>query len=54
MCTAVLLGSVSVMAVCAPDCGKDLDVPETFVKDVTKVLWEGRRAGAKIFILHRG
>ena len=37
------------MAVYTPDCRKDLDVCETFVKDITKVLWEGRRAGAKTF-----
>ena len=36
-CTALLFGSVLVMAVYAPDCRKDLDVYETFVKDVTKV-----------------
>ena len=48
-CTADLFGSVFVMAVYAPDCRKDLDVYETFVKDVTKVFWEGRRAGAKTF-----
>ena len=35
------------MAVYAPDCRKDLVVYETFVKDVTNVLWEGRRAEAK-------
>ena len=32
-CTAVLFGSVLVMAVHAPDCCKDLDVHETFVKE---------------------
>ena len=35
----------------AEDCHKDLDVNETFIKDVTKVLWEGRRAGAKTFYI---
>ena len=35
----------------APDCQKDLDVYETFIKYVTKVLWEGRRAGAKDFYI---
>ena len=49
--TAVLLGAVFVMAVYAPDCHKDLDVFETFIKNVTKVLWEGRRAGTKVFYI---
>ena len=49
--TAVLFGSVLVMAVYAPDCREDLDVFETFVKNVTKVLWEGRRSGAKTFCI---
>ena len=39
-----LFGSVFVMGVHAPDCDKDLDVCEAFFKEVTKVLWEGRRA----------
>ena len=42
---------VFVMAMLAPDCHKDLDVNETFIKDVTKVLLEGRRAGAKTFYI---
>ena len=50
-CTALLSGSVLVLAVHAPDCRKDLDVYETFVKDVTNVLWEGRRAEAKKFYI---
>ena len=29
----------------------DLDVNEIFIKDVTKVLWEGRQAGAKTFYI---
>ena len=33
-------------AVYVPDSHKDLDVNETFIK-VTKVLWEGRRAGGQ-------
>ena len=37
-CRAVLFGSVFVMPVQAPDCHKDLDVYETFIKDVTEVL----------------
>ena len=48
-CTAFLIGSVFVMAVYAPDREKDLDVYETFIGNVIQVLWEGRRAGAKIF-----
>ena len=48
-CKAFHFGSVVVTAVYAPECLKDLDVCEKFVKDVTKVLWEGRRAGAKTF-----
>ena len=46
-CTTVLSGSVPVMAVCATDCDKDSDASGTFIKDITKVLWEGRRGGAK-------
>ena len=41
------------MAVNAPDCGKDLDVDETFILNVTKILREGRRAGAKEFCITR-
>ena len=37
------------MAVYAPDRDKNLDVYGTFNKDVSKVLWEGRRARAKTF-----
>ena len=40
------LGAVYVL-----DSHKDLHVRETFVEDVTKVLWEGRRAGAKTFYI---
>ena len=46
-CTAVLFGTTVVMAVYAPDCGKDLEVYETCILNVTKVLREGRRGGAK-------
>ena len=35
-----------VMAVYAPDCNKDSDVHEPSM-NVTKIFWEGRRAGAK-------
>ena len=50
-CTAFLVVADLVMAVCAPDCKKDLDVYETFIKNVTKILWEGRLAGAKDFYI---
>ena len=33
------------------DCGKDLDVYETFIVNFTKILREGRRAGAKEFCI---
>ena len=46
-CTAVLFGSVLVMAVHAPDCCKDLEVHETFVKEKPKC--HGKDAGAKRF-----
>ena len=36
-CTAVLFGAVFVMAVFVLDCHKDLDVYETFIKNVTKL-----------------
>ena len=42
------------MAVNAPDSHKELDVNETFIRNVTKVLWEARRAGAKHFYIARG
>ena len=45
-CTAVLFGAVLFMTVYAPDCKKDLDVHETFIKTVTNISWEGRRVGA--------
>ena len=32
-------------------CKKILDICETFIKNVTKNLWEGRRAGAKDFCI---
>ena len=50
-CTAVLFGAVLVMAVYAPDCHEDLDVYETFLKNVTRVLWEERRALANDFYI---
>ena len=53
-CTLVPFGSVLVMAVYAPDCRKDLDVYDKCVTDVTKVLCEGRRAGAKKFHIAGG
>ena len=42
------------MAVYAPDCKKDLDVYETFIMTVTKISWEGRRAGGKDFYITVG
>ena len=39
------------MAVCAPDCKKDLDVYQTLILNGTKILREGRRAGAKDFYI---
>ena len=48
-CTAVLFGVVLVMAVYALDCKTYLDVHEPFILNVTKILREGRRAGAKLF-----
>ena len=46
-CAAVLFQTTLVMAVCAPDCKKDLDMYEAFVSSVTEVLEEGRRGGAR-------
>ena len=43
-CTAVLFGAVFDM-----DCKKDLDEHETLIMNVTRILREGRRAGAKDF-----
>ena len=48
-CTAVLFGTSLVMAVHAPDCGKDLEMYEPFISSVTEVLREGRRGGAREF-----
>ena len=48
-CTAVFFGAVFVMTVCAPDCRKDLDEYETFIKNVTNILWWGSRGGANDF-----
>ena len=46
-CSAVRFGTVMVMSVYAPDPGKD----EKFIKEVTKVLQDGRRAGARHFFI---
>ena len=43
----MLFQTTLVMAVCAPDCKKDLDIYEAFISSVTEVLWEGRRGGAR-------
>ena len=50
-CTAVLFESVFVMAVHAPDPGKDLEEYEKLMKETTNNLHEGRRAGAKRFYI---
>ena len=39
------------MAVKAPDIKKKLDVYETIIKNVTQILWGGRRAGARDFYI---
>ena len=44
-------GSVFVMAVDTPDSGKDLDEYEKFLEEMTKMLHEGRRAGANRFYI---
>ena len=46
-----LFGAVFVMTVYAPGCKKDLDVYATFIKNVTNILWEGRRGGANVFYI---
>ena len=51
--SAVLFGAVLVIAVYALDCHEDLDVYETFVKNVTKVLWEGRGASGHSILHHQ-
>ena len=48
-CTAVLFGAVCVMAVYARDCTEDVDVFERFIKNISKILRQRRRAGAKDF-----
>ena len=50
-CTAVLFGAILVMAIYRPDCKNDMDVYETFILSVTKLLREGRRAGTKEFFI---
>ena len=50
-CTAAVFGTTLVMAVCAPDFGKDLEMYEAFISSVTKVLREGRRGGAREFYI---
>ena len=51
--TAVHFETTLVMAVCAPDCWKDLGMYEAFMSSVTKVLLERRRGGAKEFYITR-
>ena len=50
-CTAVLFGTTLVMAVYAPDCGKDLEMYEALISSVTRVMREGRRGGAREFYI---
>ena len=46
-CSAVLFGAVLCDGRPCSDCKKDLNVYETFILNVAKILREGRRAGAK-------
>ena len=48
-CTAILFGSTEVTAVYAPDSRNSLEMYETCISSVVKVLREGRRRGAKDF-----
>ena len=48
-CTAVLCGSAFVMAVSAPDSGKDLEKYRKLVEEMMYNLHEGRRAGRQPF-----
>ena len=50
-CAAVLFGSVMVTSVYALDSAKDCEEYETFLEDETKVLHEGRREGARRFVI---
>ena len=50
-CTAVFFETTLIMAVCAPDCGKDLGMHEAFISSVSVVLREGRRGSARDFYI---
>ena len=53
-CTAILFGTTLVMAVCAPDTSKSLEMYEACISSVIEVLREGRRGGAKDFYITSG
>ena len=53
-CTAVPCGSTLVMAVYAPDSSKDMELYETCVSSVLRVLCEGRRGGGHFFDITGG
>ena len=48
-CAAILFRTTTVMAVCAPDSDKSLEMYEAYISGVVGVLREGRRGGAKDF-----
>ena len=50
-CTAILFRTTMVMAECVPDSSKILEMHETCISNVVKVLREGRREGAEDFTL---
>ena len=50
-CTAILFGTTLVMAVCAPDSRKSLEMYEKCISSVVKVLREGRKGGARDFYM---
>ena len=49
--SAILFGTTLVMAVYAADSSKSLEMYETCISNVVKVLREGRRGGAKDFYI---
>ena len=46
-CTAILFGTTLVMAVCAPDSSKSMEMHEAFISSVLKVPRDGHPGGAK-------
>ena len=52
-CTANLFGTTMVMAVCAPDSKKSLEMCEECISSVVEVLREGRKGGARGFLNQR-